>query len=87
MAYMPVQILGKGFRDSGLHKKFDEKISKLTTKWCCRSPQDQARYNATDLVNLRILPIDRDPSAHVFRAVFGIDSTMAGYKNVRYVAT
>jgi hypothetical protein len=27
------------------------------------------------------LPVDRDPSAKVFRSVFGIDREMAGYNN------
>ena len=80
-----MQIIGRGFRNPGFHNKFDDKISQLTTKWCCRSPKDQEQYNATDLVNLRILPVDRDPSAHSFKAVFGIDSSMAGYNNDGYV--
>ena len=43
--------------------------------------QTQERYNATDLAVLRILPVDRDPSAGVFKAVFGIERHRAGYNN------
>ncbi len=41
----------------------------------------QERYNATDLAVLRILPVDRDPSALVFKAVYGIERSMGGYNN------
>ena len=39
----PSQILGRGFHDPEFWAKFDETISKLTTRWCCRSPKDQVR--------------------------------------------
>ena len=79
------QILGRGFHDASLHKKFDEEISKMTTHWCCRSPKDQERFNSTDLSVLRILPVDRDPTAKIFRAVFGIEPWQGGYNNTIYV--
>ncbi|GAX75129.1 hypothetical protein CEUSTIGMA_g2573.t1 [Chlamydomonas eustigma] len=75
------KILERGFHDPQFHLKFDEQISKMATRWCCRSPKDQERYNATDFSNLRILPISRDPTASSFKAVFGIESYMAGYNN------
>ena len=65
------QILGRGFHETSLHKQFDSKLSTLTTHWCCRSPTDMERFNATRSIDLRIIPVDRDPSAHVFQAVYG----------------
>lgn len=46
----------------------------------------QEQYNATDFVNLRILPAERDPTvataaAAAFRSVYGIEQHMGGYNN------
>ena len=47
----------------------------------CITPPSQSQYNATRLVNLRMLPAARDISASSFAAVFGIERTMGGYNN------
>ena len=39
------QILGLGFKNETMHRSFDEKLSGLTTNWCCRSPKDQVGFH------------------------------------------
>jgi len=80
------RILEQGFRSADTQRTFDETVKKLTTHWCCRSPRDQERFNATDKVNLRILPPERDPTGSIFSAVFGIEPHMGGYNNEKYVS-
>lgn len=76
------KILGRGFHSPTFWSKFDATISKLTTRWCCRSPEDQAKFNATDFVNLRILPKERELTGSTFRAEYGIERSAAGFDDV-----
>jgi len=76
------KIMGRGFHDAVLHQKFDEAVKKMTTHWCCRSPRDQERFNATDKVDLRILPKERDPQADNYVVMYGVKPGMGGYEQV-----
>lgn len=65
----------------GSYRSFSERQHTGTEFNTLHVSQAQERYNATDLAILRILPVERDPSANVFKAVFGIERYMAGYNN------
>ena len=43
------------------------------------TPQDA--FDATERIQLRIVPPDRDPSARDFRSVYGIERHMGGYNH------
>jgi hypothetical protein len=89
------KILGRGFHDPKYGEKFNQEIRKMTTHWCCRSPKDQKDFNATDKVDLRIVPRTMDPTLpaltregvteKLFRAEFGIDVHQGKYNNIAYV--
>lgn len=80
------KILGRGFHDPKYGSKFNEELKKMTTHWCCRSPNDQKKFNASDKVDLRILPREVGLTGDkLFRAEFGIEIKAGGYNNDGYV--
>lgn len=47
------------FANEATHVAFDIEIQKRATTWCCRSPADMKLLNATDKLQLVMLPKDR----------------------------